>query len=232
MQPLLLSTEANDKVQDIKSDFHRKYPFCPIVSQDRATRSAAFVRASHCLNAYLACTQAVFWIRTFLQEGATTAVLARAGCDASAEKAQADTLISASAAMATAAAAAETAMYARSLMRSRFLAAALAVGTRIVTYWGTEDDPCNLTWPPPAWGNGGGWGNSGWGNGGGWWNGEGWGHQRHRWYLRHYGYQFMGAIFCPPRHLRAKPHVWMKWLWEVELTWHHVSLSLHNDVLH
>ncbi|KAJ6556067.1 hypothetical protein B0H19DRAFT_1235408 [Mycena capillaripes] len=213
-----LYREAQAEEQDIKDEFRRKYRTHPIPHPDRAARSPLFMRACHRLSIYLACTQAVFWIRTRIQEGTTAADVARAGA-----------LTGACAAAAASAARFATAEYTRSLMTSTFLGASLGLSSSQVSLWGTQNNPRN---PPPSSPSPLGLGYTIWGNGGGWGSGGGWGQpKRRRWFPKHYGYRRMGAIFRPPRRLRAKPTIKMRWLQHVERKWRRIALALHNLTL-
>ncbi|KAJ7055520.1 hypothetical protein C8F01DRAFT_1087830 [Mycena amicta] len=173
-----LYREASDEEAYLKYEFRLQFPFRPVTHPGRVMQSAEFLRQQTLLHAKLACSYAVFLLRTRLQEGITASAAASA------------------AALATAA----TQVTVHSLLADNFLAAWLACPTIDVTLWGTGSDPRNRRPSPPgAWGTAADW--SGWGGWGGWngWDGWGWGARRHRRMPRPRGYRQMGVIFLPPR---------------------------------
>ncbi|KAJ7701648.1 hypothetical protein B0H14DRAFT_2648359 [Mycena olivaceomarginata] len=183
-----LHREAMDEELYLKYKFRLQFPFRPQIHVDRATQSVEFLHERMLLNARLAASYAIFFLRTRLKEGITSSAAALAGALAAARAADA------------AAAAAAALEHTQSLLDDEFLAAWLARPVADIALWGTAHDPRDVPLPPV---NTGGWANTGgWGNGGGW--GTGWGDwppvvRKRRRMPRPYGYRRMGVIFRPPR---------------------------------
>ncbi|KAJ7728454.1 hypothetical protein B0H14DRAFT_2640707 [Mycena olivaceomarginata] len=181
-----LHREAMDEELYLKYKFRLQFPFRPQIHVDRATQSVEFLHERMLLNARLAASYAIFFLRTRLKEGITSSAAALAGALAAARTADA------------AAAAAAALEHTQSLLDDEFLAAWLARPVADIALWGTAHDPRDVPLPPV---NTGGWANTGgWGNGGGW--GTGWGDwppvvRKRRRMPRPYGYRRMGVIFRP-----------------------------------
>ncbi|KAJ7806525.1 hypothetical protein B0H14DRAFT_2610373 [Mycena olivaceomarginata] len=217
----ILHREASREEDRLKSDFRRIFPCQPVVHPDCAAQSDNFRRASRLLNTKLACSSAIFLLRTRLQEGFTASAAARAGALAFYKKIQAEE----EAALASA--------YIHTLMSDQFLAAWVAIDD--IHLWGTHDDPRNPGtggWATAAggWGATGGWGTAtgGWGGTGGWGTATGgWGDDWEtaslvrRWFPRFYGYHRMGAVFrqARPAKWRERQRKRFAWLRRLERQW-------------
>ncbi|KAJ7846955.1 hypothetical protein B0H14DRAFT_3454016 [Mycena olivaceomarginata] len=86
----ILHREASREEDCLKDDFRRLFPCQPVVHPDREAQAENFRRASRFLNAKLACSSAIFFLRTRLQEGITASAAARAGAVAFYQKIEAE----------------------------------------------------------------------------------------------------------------------------------------------
>ncbi|KAJ7832282.1 hypothetical protein B0H13DRAFT_2371031 [Mycena leptocephala] len=201
-----LHRDASMEESLIKLDFFRRYP---ALHPHRLAESPDFLRDNIILQARLASSHAIFFLRCRVFHGVTAATDARAGALAAVERAAASL------------AAAAMAESLEPLMTDEYLSAWLHRPTARVSGWGTADDPRMPPPPPPpsanpniagavnpgSWGGtGGGWANpafgqwgnagngpivGGWGQGGGW-DANGWEHhRRRRWFPRHYGHHLL-----------------------------------------
>ncbi|KAJ7050146.1 hypothetical protein C8F01DRAFT_1264414 [Mycena amicta] len=200
-----LHREASDEESYLKYKFRLQFPFRPMIHPGRANQSAEFLRQRRLLHGQLACSYAVFLLRTHLQEGITACGATR-----------------------TAALAAATTRYMDTLLADNFLAAWLACPTIDVMRWGTANDPRDDPLPPPvvtSLPNASAWGGGGWGIGGGW--GGGWGGRRPRRMPRPRGFRRIGVIFLPPRVLgrrHRRREAARRWLKNLERRWLYFSL--------
>ncbi|KAJ7851617.1 hypothetical protein B0H14DRAFT_3451196 [Mycena olivaceomarginata] len=140
--------EARAEERRLKLAFVLKYH---VLHPDRDSQPPSFLHHRSLLLGSLACAQAIFLLRTHLQEGVTAAAAACAGAIAGAAEDHA------------AASARAAAVYTYSIMQDNFLSAWLAQPYMHVCLWGTVHDPRTPPPPPPApptvtWGDGEGWG--------------------------------------------------------------------------
>ncbi|KAJ6488779.1 hypothetical protein C8R45DRAFT_929487 [Mycena sanguinolenta] len=229
-----LHRQASREEQQLKDHLARLFPYHPDVHPERAARAPKFLAANIRLNAQLACSQAIFFIRTFVQEQITAGQAARAG------KTEFYRQIEAPAAAATAAA------YTKSLFSDEFLGAWLNRPEEDISLWGTSNDPRDPpVLPAPVWGSTAPWGavtGAGtWGTTGAWgmgaWGMGMWAAPVHppgwfcrlpapsrnpRWFPRFYRKSRIGASFQKPRITGWRDRCWkcrFGWLRRLERQW-------------
>ncbi|KAJ6508190.1 hypothetical protein C8R45DRAFT_1089390 [Mycena sanguinolenta] len=161
--PVIMSLHADASQEEnrIKLSFENKYPYWyrrqRLPCRDVLTFPPSFLRDRILLHTRLAYTQAIFWIQTREETGATAAANALQNARLGAR--------------AAAAAAADEQEYTWALLRDDYLAAWLACDTVIMGAWGTSCDPRIGPWgglPKPVHGCSGSPDLPGWGSTAAW----------------------------------------------------------------